>query len=181
VGERLARGQLIGSIAKSGGLAVAIKLDEADANRVRDGQAVTVTGPGFGAVMLTGKIANVAGEAIPAEGGQGGSTFAATAQLDPLSPAQVQNIRIGMTANVTIATYQTPAAIVVPPQAIQGADPAATVMVRDPKTRQKHLVPVVIGAIAPDGAEIRSGLKAGDEVIWSGASPLGRSRDAESR
>lgn len=165
-GQRLTRGQLIGSIAKPEGLAVALKLDEADANRVQEGQPITVTGPGFGDLTVSGHIASVAGEATAGDPGAPGTSFAATARLDGLTPEQARRIRIGMTANVTITTYESPSAVVVPPQAVQGAAPAAMVLVRNSNGGLPQPRPVVIGAIAPDGVEIRSGLKTGDVVVW---------------
>jgi multidrug efflux pump subunit AcrA (membrane-fusion protein) len=111
----------------------------------------------------------VAGEAAPGESvgpGGGGATFAAVARLDGLSPDQARAIRIGMSANVEIALYQTSSAIVVPPQAVLGAGVSALVMLRDPRTGKERPQPVRIGATAPDGVEILAGLKAGDTVVW---------------
>jgi multidrug efflux pump subunit AcrA (membrane-fusion protein) len=167
-GQKLTLGQLVGSIARAGGVAVAFKLDEADAARVREGQPVTVTGPGFGGVTAQGQVASVAGEATAGEAGGpgGGATFAAVARLDGLSAEQVRAIRIGMSANVEITLYQAPSAIVVPPQAVMGAGVSAMVMLRDPHTGQERPQAVRIGATAPDGVEILSGLKTGDMIVW---------------
>jgi multidrug efflux pump subunit AcrA (membrane-fusion protein) len=167
-GRRVTRGELIGSIAKAGTLAVAVRLSEADALRVRVGQPVLVTGPGFGDLTITGHIESVAGEATPAENG-GGATFAARAVLDPPPAGRTSDIRIGMTANVAIITYSRPAALTVPPQAIQGGASSASVEVRDQRTGRVRAVLVEIGQSGPDAVEIRSGLKPGDVVVWSNA------------
>jgi multidrug resistance efflux pump len=168
VGMSLTKGQLIGAIAHPGGLAVTFQLSEADANRVRVGQRVAVTGPGFEGVDLTGTIASVAGEATPASGGEGGVTFAASARLDPLTPAQAAIVRIGMSASVTIDLYRNPAALVAPPSAVRGDAPDTYVMVQAADGGRPRRVPVRIGRVAPDGVEILSGLKPGDVVVWSG-------------
>lgn len=170
VGQHLARGQLIGSIAKADGLAVDVRLDEADANRVRDGQAARITGPGFAGLTLTGTVTRVAGQASDASPGpQQGSSFAATVRLDDLSAAQAAAIRIGMTANVAIAVYQVASALVVPPDAVRGGAAGPAVWVQDPGIGPARLQPVTIGAVAPDGVEIRTGLKRGDLVVWRDA------------
>jgi HlyD family secretion protein len=167
-GQSLTKGRLIGSIARTSGLGVAFRLGEADANRVRPGQAVIVTGPGFGGYALNGHIASVGGEALPPTATSGPMTsFAATAKLDPLTPAQAAAVRIGMTANVAIEVYRAPAALAVPPAAVQGAAPAATVTVKDPATGHARLVAVRLGQVAPDGVEVLSGLKPGDVVVWT--------------
>ncbi|HEY2177092.1 MAG TPA: HlyD family efflux transporter periplasmic adaptor subunit [Caulobacteraceae bacterium] len=170
VGQALTKGQLIGSIARSGGLAVSFQLSETDADAVRPGQAVSVTGPGFGGAAITGRVTSVAGEASPSSGTGGPlATFAALARLDPLSPDQARTVRIGMTANVTVATYSAASALVVPPAAVHGAAPEATVTVSDHGLRREARVR--LGHVSPDGVEILSGLKAGDTVVWTAPPP----------
>jgi multidrug efflux pump subunit AcrA (membrane-fusion protein) len=165
VGQQLTKGQLIGSIAKPGGLAVTFQLNETDANAVRPGQAVSITGPGFGDYSLSGHVTSVAGEAAPNAPGTP-ATFAATARLDPLTPSQARAVRIGMTANVVIATYSAAGVLVAPPAAIRGAAPDALVTIKDPLTGQRRAAHVHLGHINPDGVEVLSGLKAGDTVVW---------------
>jgi HlyD family secretion protein len=167
-GQAVTRGQLIGSIARAGGLAVAFQLSETDANRVRPGMAVTVTGPGFGGLTVAGHVTSVAGQAAaPAVAGGPLASFPAMARLDALTPEQAQAIRIGMTANVTVEVYRNLAALVAPAAAIQGAEPAAWVKVQNPRGGPPRTVPVKLGRIAPDGVEIVSGVKAGDVLVWS--------------
>jgi len=152
---------------------VMVELSETDANQVRPGQAVSVTGPGFPGLTLTGQITSVAGQATPPSAAGGGplTTFAATARLNDISAAQASVARIGMTANVAVDTYRNPAALVVPPAAIQGSAPAAFVMVRDAKGGKARRVTVTLGHAEPDGVEIVSGLKAGDTIFWSAPAP----------
>ena len=170
-GQRVSRGQILGSIAQAGALAVSFSVGEEDVMRVRVGQAVIVTVPGLGDRSFRGHIASVAGEATPAQNGAGGATFAMRALLDRISPAGGSDIRIGMTANVSIVTYNNPAALVAPPQAIIGSSLNASVRIRDGKSGRDQVRPVVLGHIAPDGVEIRLGLKAGDVVMWNDNSP----------
>jgi multidrug resistance efflux pump len=170
VGQQLTKGQLIGSIARSGGLAVSFLLSETDADTVRPGQAVSATGPGFGGVTIAGRVTSVAGEASPSSGAGGPlATFAAVARLDPLTADQARMVRIGMTANVTVATYSAERALVVPPAAIHGAAPDATVNVKEGGRRRTARVR--LGHVSPDGVEILSGLKSGDTVVWSAPAP----------
>lgn len=167
-GQAVTRGQLIGSIARAGGLAVAFQLSETDANRVRPGMTVTVTGPGFGGLAVMGHVTSVAGQAAaPAVAGGPLASFPAVARLDALTPEQASAIRIGMTANVTVDVYRNPAALVAPAAAIQGAAPAAWVKVRDPRGGATRTVPVRLGRVAPDGVEIVSGVRTGDVLVWS--------------
>jgi multidrug efflux pump subunit AcrA (membrane-fusion protein) len=172
VGQTLTKGQLIGSIARTGGLAVSFQLSETDADAVRPGMGVSVTGPGFGGAAIDGKVTSVAGEASPSSGAGGPlATFAATARLDPLTPDQTRTVRIGMTANVTVATYSAKRALTVPPAAVHGAAPDATVEVKGPFGRRS--VRVRLGHVGPDGVEILSGLNPGDTVVWTAPPPGG--------
>ncbi len=167
-GMNLATGQLIGEIASPNGLAVVFQLAEADANRVRPGQHVEVTGPGFQGLVLDGTVADVAGEATPAPGGEGSAvTFAASVRLHPLTAAQAAVVRIGMSATLSIDLYRNPDAVVAPPGAIQGTVPDTFVMVRDAGSGRTRRVPIRIGQVAPDGVEVLSGLKPGDVVVWT--------------
>jgi HlyD family secretion protein len=180
-GASMAHGQLIGVIAPAGGLAVAFELGEADANLVRPGQHVTVSGPGFGAFTLHGVVASVAREASPASaGGESSASFAALARLDPLRPAEADAVRVGMTATVAVDVYRSASALVVPPASIIGAAPDAAVLVRDPRTRRPRRVAVQIGHVAPDGVEVLSGLRAGDVVLWSAAKAAASHADDDS-
>jgi hypothetical protein len=92
-----------------------------------------------------------------------------------MTPDQARHIRIGMSANVVITTYQTTSSIVVPPQAVQGEGAAATVSLRDPRTGRALARSVTIGAVTPDGVEIRAGLRPGEQVIWREPAPSGAS------
>lgn len=169
-GMPVTHGQLIGEIARAGRLAVAFRLSEADANRVSPGQPVTVTGPGFEGQSINGVVASVGGQALAGADGAGPmASFAASARLAPLAPAQAAVLRIGMTANVVITVHSSPAALVVPPAAVQGAAPAAAVQVRDARSGQVRTVAVRIGQVAPDGVEVTAGLKPGDIVVWTPA------------
>jgi multidrug efflux pump subunit AcrA (membrane-fusion protein) len=172
VGSRVTKGQLIGTIARAGGLGVTFRLDEADINRIRTGMPVMVTGPGFGELSLAGQISSVAGEASKDPSSVAGkASFTATARLNALTPEQAARVKIGMTAMVVVIAYSNPNAIVVPPEAVQGAAPAAAVRVRDRKTGEAVPRIVRLGLVSPTGAEILAGLKPGDEVMWSVAPP----------
>lgn len=171
VGARLSKGQPLGVIARAGGLGVRFQLDESDVNAITPGQQVTVSGAGFPGAVLKGRIQNIAGQATGG-GPQGGkATFVATALLEPLTPEQARQVRIGMSANLNVVTYSNPSAITVPPQAIQGGGGGAHVMVREAGRIEPRKVKVRVGRAGPDKVEILSGLKPGDRVIWTLSPP----------
>jgi HlyD family secretion protein len=160
----------LGVIASTTGLDVIFKLDEADLALVKAGQKAMVSGPGFGGSVLTGMVSSIGGEAETATGG-GKATFEARIRLHPLSESAARDVRIGMTANIAIMTYENRDAIVVPPQAVQGAAPQAYVMVRAGSGAASERRPVAIGKVGPSAVEILSGLRAGETVVWTVAAP----------
>jgi multidrug efflux pump subunit AcrA (membrane-fusion protein) len=167
-GVRLSAGQLIGVIARGDRLGVLFHLSEEDANRVREGQEVSVTGRGFPDLRISGHIVRVAAESSPSA--QQMSSFEGMAMLDDLSVSDRNRVRFGMSADVKILLRDTGGAIVIPPQAIIGAGPEAEVDVKQAATNEVRRVKVGVGDVTPTGVEIRSGLRPGDIVIWR-ASP----------
>jgi multidrug efflux pump subunit AcrA (membrane-fusion protein) len=165
VGQQLTRGKLIGTIAKSNGLAIAIKLDEVDANRVKEGQAATVASRGFPGLILSGQVRSVAGEGTVGDPSRG-SSFSATVRIASLTPEQATVVRIGMSANVTIMLYQKTSATTVPPEALRGTPAMPSVVVQDGRSGLIETRRITVGAVAPDAVEVLSGLSVGDVVIW---------------
>ncbi|WP_448662609.1 efflux RND transporter periplasmic adaptor subunit [Sphingomonas sp. CJ20] len=167
-GGRVSRGQLIGLIARDGGLSASFEIDEADVNALAVGQAVTVTGPGFPGLALSGRVASIAADT--AEAGTAGKTrFVATATLDAPPAGQAGRVRVGMTAAVAVVTGQKPRAIVLPPLAVEGSAPATTVRVRVGTATEQRAVQV--GQATPAGIEIISGLTPGETVVWNAPPP----------
>ncbi|WP_168355870.1 efflux RND transporter periplasmic adaptor subunit [Sphingomonas gei] len=161
-GTRVTRGQLIGTVARDGGLSVIFEVDESDVNALAVGQPVIVTGAGFAGVALGGKVAAFA---APTEAATGPTRFVASARLDPLPADQAARVRIGMSAAVAVIAYQAPAAIVVPPEALIGTAPQARVKVRAAGRVIERQV--TVGQITPAGVEIRAGLRPGETVVWA--------------
>lgn len=164
-GARLSRGQVVALIGESGGLAVEAMADEIDANRIREGQPVMVTGPAFGDHMLTGRVERIAAQAFSEDGGADKAPrFPARIVVDAVPEATRRHIRFGMSANVAITLYQNPSAIVVPAEAVKGAMPQSFVTVREASGRRRD-VAVRLGEASVEGVQILSGLKPGDAVV----------------
>lgn len=66
-------------------------------------------------------------------------------------------------ANLAIVTYDNPAAVVLPPDAIRENGGRRVVRLRsDGQVRE---VPVTIGVTTPEGVEVRGAISAGDVVL----------------
>lgn len=97
----------------------------------------------------------VSGLAI-ANDSPGSAQFPVTLSIPKLTPQQLQRVRLGMSARLTIVTYNNEQAIVVPAQAITGGE----VEYRETMDKPVERVKVTTGQSTPQGVEV-FGLKPG--------------------
>lgn len=155
-GSKVSQGQVLFGLANIEQLKIVAKVSELDINQLRQGQAVEVMGDGFDGERLTGSVSVVSGLAIASDS-QGSAQFPVTLSIPRLTPQQLQRVRLGMSARLTIVTYNNDQAIVIPSQAIQ-AD--MTVAYRAAMDQPVQRVKVTTGQSTPQGVEV-FGLEAG--------------------
>ncbi|MCK3846532.1 HlyD family efflux transporter periplasmic adaptor subunit [Pseudomonas sp. W15Feb34] len=155
-GSKVSQGQVLFGLANIERLKIVAKVSELDINQLHQGQAVEVMGDGFDGERLTGSVSVVSGLAIASDN-QGSAQFPVTLSIPKLTPQQLQRVRLGMSARLTIVTYNNDQAIVIPSQAIQ-AD--MTVEYRAAMDKPVELVKVTTGQSTPQGVEV-FGLKPG--------------------
>ncbi|AZF32717.1 putative RND efflux membrane fusion protein [Pseudomonas sp. R4-35-07] len=155
-GSKVSQGQVLFGLANIERLKIIAKVSELDINQLHQGQAVEVMGDGFDGERLTGSVSVVSGLAI-ANDSQGSAQFAVTLSIPRLTPQQLQRVRLGMSARLTIVTYNNAQAIVVPSEAIQ-AD--MTVEYREAMDKPVERVKVTTGQSTAQGVEV-FGLKPG--------------------
>ena len=155
-GSKVSQGQVLFGLANIERLKIVAKVSELDINQLRQGQTVEVMGDGFDGERLTGSVSVVSGLAIASDS-QGSAQFPVTLSIPTLTPQQLQRVRLGMSARLTIVTYNNDQAIVIPSQAIQ-AD--MTVEYRAAMDKPVQRVKVTTGQSTPQGVEV-FGLEAG--------------------
>ncbi|KFF47062.1 MULTISPECIES: efflux RND transporter periplasmic adaptor subunit [Pseudomonas] len=155
-GSKVSQGQVLFGLANIERLKIVAKVSELDINQLHQGQAVEVMGDGFDGERLTGSVSVVSGLAIASDN-QGSAQFPVTLSIPALTPQQLQRVRLGMSARLTIVTYNNDQAIVIPSQAIQ-AD--MTVEYRAAMDKPVQRVKVTTGQSTPQGVEV-FGLKPG--------------------
>ena len=163
VGSRVQRGQTMFTIGDLESFQVRAQVDEIDIGRVRVGQPVTVTGDAFAEFTLRGEVTSVAAQASQEAGRSGLPSFGVTVHIRGLSAEQRTRLAVGMSANLAIITYDNPAAVVLPPDAIRENGDQRVVRVRS--GGQLREVPVTIGVTTPEGVEVRGAINAGDVVL----------------
>jgi len=155
-GSRVNQGQVLFGLANIERLKIVAKVSELDINQLHQGQAVEVMGDGFDGERLSGSVSVVSGLAISSDG-QGSAQFPVTLSIPKLTPQQLQRVRLGMSARLTIVTYNNEQAMVIPSQALQ-AD--MTVEYRAAMDKPVERVKVTTGQSTPQGVEV-FGLKPG--------------------
>ncbi|CRM68851.1 MULTISPECIES: efflux RND transporter periplasmic adaptor subunit [Pseudomonas] len=149
-GSKVSQGQVLFGLANIERLKIVAKVSELDINQLHQGQAVEVLGDGFEGERLTGSVSVVSGLAIATDS-QGSAQFPVTLSIPKLTPQQLQRVRLGMSARLTIVTYNNAQAIVIPSQAIQ---PDMTVEYREALDKPVERVKVTTGQSTAQGVEV---------------------------
>ncbi|MBY6264173.1 HlyD family efflux transporter periplasmic adaptor subunit [Azospirillum sp. 412522] len=102
-GGALAANQILFVLADLERLSVTARLDEMDIGRVHVGQSVEVSADALGEGVLPGRVGWVAPQATASETGSPTASFAIRVDLPPLTEQQRRNVRVGMSATVSIA------------------------------------------------------------------------------
>ncbi|MHA6576496.1 efflux RND transporter periplasmic adaptor subunit [Pseudomonas yamanorum] len=158
-GSKVSQGQVLFGLANIEKLKIVAKVSELDINQLHQGQAVEVMGDGFDGERLTGSVSVVSGLAIASDS-QGSAQFPVTLSIPKLTAQQLQRVRLGMSARLTIVTYNNDQAIVVPAQAISRGDGVTTVEYRAAMDKPMERVTVKTGQSTAQGVEV-FGLKPG--------------------
>jgi HlyD family secretion protein len=150
-GSKVAQGQPLLSLANIEQLKVVAKVSELDVNQLRPGQAVEVLGDGFEGERLSGSVLGVNSLALADEGA---SRFAVTLSIARLTPEQLQRVRLGMSARLTIVTYRNDHALVVPPEAIVQKGDVHRVAYRKDLSQPEESLVVTTGQTTVQGVEV---------------------------
>ena len=158
-GSKVSQGQVLFGLANIERLKIVAKVSELDINQLHQGQPVEVMGDGFDGERLSGSVSVVSGLAI-ANDSQGSAQFPVTLSIPKLTEKQLQRVRLGMSARLTIVTYNNAQAIIVPAQAISQGDDGLSVQYRAAMNQPVERVKITTGQSTAQGVEV-FGLKPG--------------------
>ncbi|MYV75767.1 HlyD family efflux transporter periplasmic adaptor subunit [Streptomyces sp. SID1046] len=153
-------------LADPGAVQVTGKFTEADATKLKVGQAATVTFAALSAVTAQGEVAAI--DSVPTTENNV-VTFGVTVSLKE-KPAQV---RIGQTASATVTVSEVKDALYVPSAAVTSAGGQTTVTVLE--NGKPVVKTVTVGIAGSSGTEIKSGLREGEQVQITVATSTGGS------
>ena len=153
-GSRVSQGQPLFGLASIEGLRVIARVAELDVNQLKEGQPVDVTGDGFDGQHLQGKVMVVGGQARGGSVPGGSSQFEVVVNIPELDEAQMRQVRLGMSAKLSILTYHNPDALVVPSAAMRRAGDKWLLDYRSAPEHPVSVVEVEAGRSMPDGLEV---------------------------
>ncbi|AIG01490.1 auxiliary transport protein, membrane fusion protein family [Pseudomonas fluorescens] len=158
-GSKVGQGQVLFGLANIERLKIVAKVSELDINQLHQGQSVEVMGDGFDGERLSGSVSVVSSLAI-ANDSQGSAQFPVTLSIPKLTEQQLQRVRLGMSARLTIVTYNNDQAIIVPAQAISHGEDGLSVEYRAAMNKPMERVKITTGQSTAQGVEV-FGLKPG--------------------
>ncbi|MFD9791088.1 efflux RND transporter periplasmic adaptor subunit [Streptomyces sp. NPDC059070] len=161
------------------GMQVTANFSEADALKLKPGQAATVTLNAESGTVLNAKVLSVSSLPVSSGSGSGGgggggnssgSAVQYAATLTITSPTS--NLRTGLSASIQVVTGEASGALSVPPAAVSGTGANRTVtVVNDDGTTQR--TPVTVGLEGDSADQILSGLSEGAKVQLASVSATG--------
>ncbi len=164
IGTKVETGQVLLSIGDLSGLSVAINVSENDVDKIRAGTKVSVTGSAFPNRTLSGYIESVDAEAKQENAFGPGSLpqFSAKVVVPNLTPDVLSQVRVGMSAKISVQMNET-AKLVVPIHAVH--ESAGKYWVKQVNQGKTQEVTVTTGSASEDKVQITAGLKEGDHVL----------------
>ncbi len=163
-GDSVHTGTALMKLQSNAGLQVVTPVDELDIGEVKPGQAVQVTANAFPGTVFAGTVATIAPSAVTSNGV---STYPVTVAL-----RDAQNLLAGMSVNATIQVASAQDVLRVPAQAVTTFGGSGRGIVRVMQNGQAVPTPVQVGLIGAEYAQIRSGLRVGQQVVAGRASSV---------
>jgi HlyD family secretion protein len=163
IGETVAPGQIVASVADPQHLRARIRVDQPDLPRVQVGQRIVVTFDGLPDRRWSGRVLSVPAGVTEAAGRQVGEVIGEISDPERLLPPNAA-------VNVQIVTGEKPGALAIPRAALLRDGERRFVYVFDHGRARRR--DVAVGLIGVSEVEITRGLAEGDVVLIPGTVPL---------
>ena len=163
-GESVSQGQRLLTIGDLDGLSVVGRVDEVDVVSIEVGNEARIKGDAFAGIELAAVVTQVSSQASDSAGfGRAVPLYEIEVSVERLSEAEVEQLRIGMSAVIEIIVSEKLDALMVPIEAVslQGNQPSVLLSVEG----EVAPVPVELGEVAIDAIEVLEGIEAGDELV----------------
>ena len=161
-GDQVSSNVVIVSVLDPTGLHVDLTVGETDIGSLAVGQKAVITTDAISGVTFTGQVTQVGAQATVS---QGVVTYPVKLAIDSGSSASSQQLKSGMTANVSLIVAQRDNVLAVPAKAIRSVGGSSVVDVLSNGKIEAR--PVRTGLAGTQGTEITEGLQEGDIVLQS--------------
>lgn len=161
-GVKIDEGSIFVAIADMTRLSVLGRVDELDITSVHAGQDVEITGDAFPGVILKGKVDYVSSQAKT-----GGTKpyFEIRVTTIPLTKEQLEAVRLGMSATLSINKYMNPKAILIPFSTIRTEPDGNYVYKIVEGEKEPVKTKITRGITTVKSVEVTSGVEAGDRLL----------------
>lgn len=163
IGSSVKPGQVIALIGDLKGVSIEIDVPEIDIDKIHPGMIATISGVAFGNRKLKGQL--VAVNAQASNSGSGGlPSFTAVVEVKTLLPEEQAWIKVGMSAAIEL-TIDSENELLVPIAAVKREQGNSIVQLQLAQGATQKRV-ITTGSVQADSVVIKSGLKAGDVVVY---------------
>nr|WP_019364797.1 HlyD family efflux transporter periplasmic adaptor subunit [Pseudomonas luteola] len=163
-GQRVTQGTPLFEIASTSYLKAVAYIEESDLQQLHQGMLVKVTGEGFSGITLDGRIGSIGAQATQSETYSGGNVYEINVKLNKLNQAQQQIIRLGMTAQLEIITYQVDSGYILPAEAVRNDENGTYVVFKKEVSDYPEKNIIKLGKSMPQGVEV-FGIESGYVLI----------------
>ena len=164
-GRPVSQGELLASIADFENLSVVLTVNEIDVTKLALNQPALITGPGFPGLRIEGAVSHISSRAKSGSQHRSAPKFEIVIALDKLQPTARNQLRVGMSAYVTVLVQYRPDALLVPLSAIAQREGKSWITIMSPDDAAKHQINVEVGLTTLDSVEVLSGISAGDVIV----------------
>jgi multidrug efflux pump subunit AcrA (membrane-fusion protein) len=149
------------------GVTVESAVDEINVHKISLGQPVKATGAAFPDVMLKGRVSHISAQAATSASQRQGSTFDVRVVFPDLDAKSLDQVRVGMSADLEVLVYENNNALLAPLACVRMLRGSPTVK-RLGSDGQVHEQVVETGITTLTSVEILSGIDPGETLIgWN--------------
>lgn len=159
-GTLFAKGQQLIKLANTSGFKVVSLVAESDVNKFVLNQKVTISGDGFKGRKLSGYVSAISQLAVADESAGSAARFAITVTVNSPESGEFMDVRLGMSAHMTIVTYRNDNSYIIPHAAVEQAGNTSFVQHRESLDGPVMQREVTIGQSTAEGVEV-FGLESG--------------------
>jgi HlyD family secretion protein len=163
-GQQMLQGSPVFSLTGLEHFKVMARVQENDTRFLKEGMAVNVNVEGMTGRVFSGQLTHISLENANNGGMGGAAEYDVTASMS-VPAADLNSIRLGMSANLEVATYYNPRGITVPPQALMtDSEGKSYVVYRRSAGDKTQRVYIIEGNAVAAGTEV-DGLAPGEVLI----------------